>query len=53
MVKPDIKQLQLNEVEAKKEWQRVVQQANQLVSQAYKKWMDANIALTDALKKAK
>jgi hypothetical protein len=39
--------------EAKKEWQRVVQQANELVSQAYKKWTDANIALTEALKKAK
>ena len=53
MVKPDIKQLRHNEAEAKKEWQRVVQQANELVSQAYKKWTDANIALTEALNKAK
>ena len=48
MVKPDIKQLQHDEAEAKKEWQKVVQQANELVSQAYKTWMDANIALTEA-----
>ncbi len=47
-VKLSLEELRLAEVEAKKAWKDAIRAANEAVGLAYRKWISANEALTEA-----
>jgi hypothetical protein len=46
--KLSLEELRLAEVEAKKAWKDAIRAANEAVGLAYRKWISANEALTEA-----